>query len=449
MSKPFPARGGRILAWAAGAVIMMGMSGTVSAQMNGGPIPVTAPMNAGISPVVAPVSAGISPVVAPVNAGVVPASTPAGVVGMDKASEGDVVQTGCSSCGGGTNYGDSGCSSCGGGCPSCCYAGRQKCDCCWDATTKLGKCCANIYECLCCPDPCYEPQWLPAANSAFFLDNARPITHMRLRYDGGFGLLHPDRAEFFQARAAVATTGPAGAVPGAGKGPAFIASRVNYQDLTVYNEAAVGNFGMFIEFLYRDLDPGTALTSPAVAVPHSGFGDMNIGTKSLLLDCELTQFTFQFKTFLPIGNFTQGMGTGHVSLEPSFLMSLKLTSDCYMQMQWAYWIPIAGDSVYQGNVFHQHYSLNKVLVEKCKGCCLVGTLEANHWSVLGGNFTSPDVLFGGTAVAASADTDMVTVGPGLRLFICNKYDIGVGSAFAVTSTHWADQLVRAEFRWRF
>jgi hypothetical protein len=44
---------------------------------------------------------------------------------------------------------------------------------------------------------------------------------------------------------------------------------------------------------------------------------------------------------------------------------------------------------------------------------------------------------------------MVSAGPGLRLFICDKIDLGVGSAFAFTGTHWAEELIRAEFRWRF
>jgi len=44
---------------------------------------------------------------------------------------------------------------------------------------------------------------------------------------------------------------------------------------------------------------------------------------------------------------------------------------------------------------------------------------------------------------------MVSGGPGLRLFICEKFDIGVGSAIAFTGDRWAEELIRAEFRWRF
>jgi hypothetical protein len=44
---------------------------------------------------------------------------------------------------------------------------------------------------------------------------------------------------------------------------------------------------------------------------------------------------------------------------------------------------------------------------------------------------------------------MFGAGPGLRFFVCDKSDIGVGTQFVVTQDHWADELVRAEFRWRF
>jgi hypothetical protein len=205
---------------------------------------------------------------------------------------------------------------------------------------------------------------------------------------------------------------------------------------------------------------------PAPCCNVSGFSDMNLGTKSALLDCELLLLTFQFKTFLPTGNFIQGLGDGHVSLEPALLFALKLAPDMYLQGELAYWIPVGGDALYEGDVFHEHYSLNKTLWCPCPGLKLVGTLEASHWEVLGGNFTSPDLLVAETMtftnkkgglgtktmlapVAQSATTSMLSVGPGVRFFICDKIDIGVGTQFAVTEDHWEEELIRAEFRWRF
>src|SRR5262249_4090772 len=92
-------------------------------------------------------------------------------------ADGGVVQTGCSSCGrrlcGGNvdslGPGGGGCATCGTGC----YPGRKPCDCCFPGNTCVGRFIGGLYECICCPDPCYEPRWLAVANNAFFVDAAR------------------------------------------------------------------------------------------------------------------------------------------------------------------------------------------------------------------------------------------------------------------------------------
>ena len=73
----------------------------------------------------------------------------------------------------------------------------------------------------------------------------------------------------------------------------------------------------FVEYPYRQLNP---LFSPTQA----GFSDINFGIKSMWLDTELLQVTFQFRTYTPSGNAAQGLGTGHFSLDPSVMASMKL-----------------------------------------------------------------------------------------------------------------------------
>jgi hypothetical protein len=525
-----------------------------------------------------------------------------------------VVQAGCSTCTGGLlsaasppvngydgmNGGGPGCSTCGG---SGCIPGRKMCYCdCCNADTCVGRMLCGIYDCICCPDPCYEPHWIAVQDSAFFVESARPQTQLRLRIDGGFGVPTPDRAEFFWARERTtpnqAEPGPSnpkdpafnGFRHGVGKGPTFIASDMDYEDLSLYMEGGTETASFFMEMPYREIDPQTAEASfnvtqapampnappmfvqkpandlinkplpPNTPLPHdvvlhaapvvpgagqtvadptapggvrtvgaqvtpppgtrgssptdnryfgdgivlkkgtsfpgtltvfpgattptpippaqknvftvapafnaSGFSDMNIGTKAVLLDCELLLLTFQFKTYLPVGDFTKGLGNGHVSLEPSLLFALKLTPDCYLQGQFAYWIPIGGDQLYEGDIYHAHFSFNKTLWCPCPGLRLVGTLEAEHWQVVEGNFTATDFLVShpnpsfqpgmkGTPktiigpVALSATTGMFSAGPGLRFYICDKLDIGIGTQFAITEDHWAEEEVRADFRWRF
>ena len=85
-----------------------------------------------------------------------------------------------------------------------------------------------------------------------------------------------------------------------------------------------------------------------------------------------------------------------------------------------------------------------------EGLLVIGTAELNEWSILGGAYTVADYL-GPAAVplSASATGTIISAGPGVRLVVCDRIDIGVGSAFALTGDRFERALIRAEFRWRF
>jgi hypothetical protein len=382
--------------------------------------------------------------------------SPAGadkVVPPDAApTENPIQQVGCSSCGGllgkpSFGMGPCGPSGCGG---SSCVPGRTGdfCDGCLHDTW-VGRCLGGIYDCICCPDPCYEPRWTAVANAAFFADGARPQTQMRLRWDSDLNLQSPDRAEYYWAAPNAAQGKKTGTGEGqrtsSGRGPkGGVALNADIREFSLYTEGAADRVGAFVEIPYRRSEP----ENPNMNA-FSGFSDMNVGTKTLLLDCELLQIAFQFKTFIPIGQATKGLGTGHVSLEPSLLWALKLTSETYFQAQTAYWIPIGGDQVYAGDIFHYHLSLNHLLCRPIHGIQLIGTAEMNGWAILDGSFSIPDPQAAGKALPQDTRRHILSAGPGIRLDICEKIDFGLGTAFALTSHKWADQMYRAEFRWRF
>ena len=297
----------------------------------------------------------------------------------------------------------------------------------------LGRLFGGFYEAICCPDPCYEPQWIAAANAAFFADSVRPKTQMRIRWDSGFGGEFPDRAEFFWARA-----------DGNGKGPGpkagVFARNYRYRELTLYTEAAAEKAGLFFEIPYRSQDVDAFGN-------FAGFADISLGTKSVLLDSELLQVAFQFRTVIPTGSPGKGLSTGHVTLEPALLAALKLAPDTYLQAMVADAIPVSGDPDYAGDVVHYHLSLNHVIWRPFADVQVVALFEFSHYIPLDGAFT--DTVAGAPVAIKASDLSIVTLGPGIRLVICDRIDFGLGTAFAVTGHHWADDLYRVEFRWRY
>jgi hypothetical protein len=339
-----------------------------------------------------------------------------------------VQQTSCSSCGlsayGGIgSFGFGGCSSCGNG--GTCYPGRKPCDlgCMAGSDTIAGRFFGCLCQELCCPDPCYEPSWIPAANAAFWQDGPRPVTQTRIRWDAGFHYNFPDSAEFFWAQ-----TGK--------KGPKNPASSLNYDGLSLYQEVAAKGASFFVEIPYYSVNPNGNPSS-------AGFGDMNLGVKTVVLDRDLVLVTTQLRTFIPIGNPTNGLGTGHASLEPSLLMALKICSNTYLQSQLSEWIPLGGTPGFAGAVFHYHFSLNQNLCHVGQCFTMIGTLEFNGYSMRG-QFTDPT-----GAIQNLSGANYYNAGPGVRMQFCDRCDVGVGMAFGFGDRHGPDQIYRTELRIRY
>lgn len=337
------------------------------------------------------------------------------VAGPQATLSGIPLGDGCSSCGGGMDClngpvgcGEGGCYP-GGGCKPMCGRGP------------LTNLYAAFHNAICCPDPCYVPQWRCAANAALFVDHARPTTMTRIRWDYGNNLTQPDRAGYFWQQIG-------------GGGPNVNPARVNYHELRIYQEAGVDKFSFFFDLGFRSVEPN-------VGGGSGGFGDVILGTKSLLLDSDVLQLSFQFATTLPAGAGVRGLGIGQVALDPSLLMALKLRENTYTQGQIGYWFGVGGTA---GSVLHYANSLNQVLWKPSDDITLVGSLEGVGYSFLTGSVANP----AGGRVSANGTT-YYSVGPGLRWCICNRVDVGFGMQFAVTSQHFAEQQYRTELPLRF
>ena len=325
----------------------------------------------------------------------------------------------------------------------------------------------NLYESICCPDPCYEPHWEPAAYASLFADYARPRTVTRLRYDNLTDLVRPDRNQYF-----LKQTRPAKIFTIHGVRYRTDPSLKHLQQLSLYQEAAGAMGSFFVEIPYRQINP---LFSPTQA----GFSDINFGLKSLFFDTELLQLAFQFRTYTPSGNSFKGLGTGNFSLDPSLMASLKLGPETYFQGQLGQWVPLGGTAPpldpndpankvggtrpIPGGILYWFTSFNQVLLWCTPDSPLIGTLEMDGWSFENGGFTKPvinDKLVKGNPIQPFRGTNpsvrtsgggvsYFNIGPGLRWSICNRIDFGGAITWSTTSLHWADPWFRFEVRFLF
>lgn len=379
-----------------------------------------------------PLPVAPTPVPVPAPAAVQPAPLPPLTVGgltvdghqIDLATFRTRLAGGCSTCG------HSDCETCGGS--RHCSPGRKACEP-FPSTNPASRFVGVLYESVCCPDPCYEPKWTSLADAAFFTAAARPVSHTRIRWDSGIGLTFPDRAEYFWARADGLGLGPRPVLPNR------TATRVNYQELSMYTETAVTPaLSMIFDVPYR--------TNSAIgASPGAGFGDMRIGTKTLLSDSELAQVSLQFLTYLPVGRSLKGTGVGHVSLEPSLIVGLKVSDKTFIQAQLIDWIPLGGFPGYSGNLLQYNASVNHILWRPVRDVQLLGTLEFTGMTFLDGAYTDP--VKGPNQNAAGVS--LFSLGPGIRLNICDKMDFGTSAAFGVSNPSFADAVIRTEFRYRY
>jgi hypothetical protein len=354
-----------------------------------------------------------------------------------KNSDGDVEQAGCATCGGYHSSMDGGAFHASLGCANGeCIPGRPPCDALdQHSDTFLSAFMANMYSELCCPDPCYQPRWEPAANASFFADYARPRTVTRIRYDNLENMVRPDRNQFFIQQVVQ---------PGGKSNTNRITNpALRNQELYLYQEAAGQLGSFFVEIPYRQINPNFMPS-------QSGFGDINFGIKSLLYDRELLQLAFQFRTYTPSGNAMNNLGRGNFSLDPSILASLKLAQGTYFQAQVGNWIPLGGNQNLAGGVFYWLMSLNQVIWRPAPTSPLIATLEMDGWSFENGGYTnainpgrSPQIVTSGGGVS------YFNIGPGLRQSICNKVDFGGALTWATSSIHWAQPWFRFEVRFLF
>jgi hypothetical protein len=274
-----------------------------------------------------------------------------------------------------------------------------------------------------------------------FIDNALPFTHLRVRYDANYDVPFADRAEFLFAKN--------GALAPDALGLPLPETNVDYQEATAYLEYAIANeFSVFIEAPYREINPDINQNT-------SGLGDINLGFKTVLRQYGGEFLTFQTRLYTSSGSAQDGLGTGHVSVEPALLYSRQFGNDGWVFAELRDWIPIEGADDFEGNVLRYSLGYGHVVFETCDHAKrITPVVEAVGWSVLSGKQSNNGI------VTDAEDQTIVNINAGIR-FSCNggvevcpsecggfdettSFYIGYGRA--VTGNFWAEDLMRLEFR---
>lgn len=265
-----------------------------------------------------------------------------------------------------------------------------------------------------------------------YLDNPVPVTEFRLRYTSAYDDNRPDRAEFFYGKCGCFRL--AGLDPHA-PGPPLVETKLDYQDVSGYLEYAASNrLSGFVEVPYRFLNP-------QVNANTNGLADMNAGFKFAAVAEPDQYLTFQFRTYIPTGDAERGLGTDHVSLEPSLLFLKKFGERLSVQGQLEDWIPVGGTD-FAGNVIN--YGIGASYDVYNNGCLRIApVIEFVGWTVLGGK----ELTQFGAIQDASGET-IVNGKFGLR-FWYGQSTFYAGYGHALTGTFWYKDIVRVEYGLHF
>jgi len=265
--------------------------------------------------------------------------------------------------------------------------------------------------------------------SVGYIDPAVPANQVRLRADFGYDFRTPTRAEFFYPKSR--PLGPGLPEP---------ERAVDFQDYTLYLEKLVApGVSVFAEGGVRSLNPD-------LNDNFTGLADSNVGFKIVYEADESRVWSFQFRTYLPTGAASHGLGTNHVSLEPAILGFNRLSEDLGLAAELRYWQPIGGTD-FAGPVVRYGLGLRYDMWQSADWR-FAPIVEAIGWSVLDGRESrlQPN---GTTAVFDSGGTTIVNLKLGARLDFGDGFGLYVGYGRAVTGERWYREIVRVEVRWLY
>jgi hypothetical protein len=285
-----------------------------------------------------------------------------------------------------------------------------------------------------------------------YVDDSTVESQVRVRFDSGFHIDTPDRAEFFYAKCGCYRGLPQANAAfdpnAAGPGPAVLTD-LNFQELRLRGEYAVHNrVSGFVDVPLRWLQPQAFAPGSGSFSDQSGLGDARAGVKVALLASEDSHLTAQFQAWMPSGKALNGLGTNHWSVEPSLLYYQALSDRLALESEigdvhptnGSAGVPTSSPDKFAGDVLY--YGVGPSFqVYQGDGLQFGPIVELVGWHVLGGFQTA--------AVSNASGINIVNLKVGGRATFGGGSSVYVGYGHALTTADWYNNIIRIEFRRTF
>jgi hypothetical protein len=281
-----------------------------------------------------------------------------------------------------------------------------------------------------------------------YIDDAAVGTELRVRFDAGFGMTTPDRAEFFYAKCGCFRY--AGLDPGAaGPGPGIV-TNLRFQELHInYEHRFFRQFSLFVDAPFRSIQP-TQVVGASMITAKTGPSDLQYGFKLAPIAGPAGYLTFQLRAYQPTGNSSLGLGTNHYSIEPAVLFTRKVAPRMAMSGQFSLWHPIGGATAtplapaqqFSSNVLE--YGLGGSYQFHAGENVRVGpVLEFVGWNVRQGYVTEP------TGPAPGSGVNIVNAKLGARVVVGGHNSLYFGFGRQLSHVGWYRDFLRLEYAHAF